>query len=116
MTKSQITYIVTNVLKDEMDAITPLSNCIYFVANKQEIRFPVGKKHHYYFDSTNELVRIMPFRIYSTDGKTPWHENYITVNTDSGKIVYEYLTDSNGDMICDYLEFASIAAFKVREM
>ena len=35
MTKSQITYIVTNVLKDEMDTITPLSNCIYFVANKQ---------------------------------------------------------------------------------
>ena len=63
MTKSQVTYVVNTLLDDATDAITPLRKCAYFVMTKEEVKFNKHIQAHFYFDTTNELVRVMPYKI-----------------------------------------------------
>ena len=62
-------------------------------------------KAHFYFDTTNELVRVIPYRIVK---EIPSHSNYQEVNG----TIYEYLTDDKG-LVCDIYPFSEIILFKV---
>jgi hypothetical protein len=54
-------------------------------------------------------------RLYSTNGAYPSHGNYDAYPTGSNNI-YEYLTDSNGDMIIDYYPIDMIEVVEIREV
>lgn len=107
MTKTQITYIIETLLDDAVNTITPLRNCEYFIIGKQETKFVKHSRYHYYFDTTNELVRIMPYRVVQS---IPEHSNYKQINN----VIYEYMTDDNG-LCCDIYPFSEILMFKVME-
>ena len=105
MTKSQVTYVVNTLLDDATDAITPLRKCAYFVMTKEEVKFNKHIKAHFYFDTANELVRVMPYKIVK---EIPSHSNYQQING----TIYEYLTDDKG-LVCDIYPFSEIILFKV---
>lgn len=107
MTTDQVKYVVEDLLEDKMDAITPLSKCLYLVLTKQECKFVRLKNYLFNFDSTNEVLRVYPYRIVK---ETPTdNSNYFEANG----VIYECMQDDDGNVLCDVYPFDQIISFKL---
>jgi len=107
MNKSTIKYIIENILDDELNIITPLSNCAYIVITKQECKFLKTHDYHFMFDHDNELLRVYPVRLRHNQPE----DGIYYINIDN--IYYEYLTDNDGNPVCDYYPYDQIQIFKL---
>jgi hypothetical protein len=67
------------------------------------------------FDTTTNLLEVVYCWPYSKSGKTPAHGNYDSHTKHGTTIVFEFLTDLNGDLIIDYYDFARIKTIGMRE-
>ena len=108
MNKTTVKYIVENILNDELDTITPLSECAYIVIMKQECKFLKTHDYHFMFDQDNEILRVYPVRLRHNK---PNDEIYSIGPIN--EIYYEYLTDTDGNPVCDYYPYDQIKIFKL---
>lgn len=112
MTKAQINYIVENILNDSLDEYTPLLNNFSIVISKDENLYSDISQYRMKFNSSQEIIERIMVRKYSEDiNNVPKHGNYDIVSENGKNIIYEYLTDKNGNIITDYYTYDAVVMF-----
>lgn len=113
MIVAQIKYIVEDILNDKLDEFTPLLNNFSIVISKDENLYTDITKYRMKINTSQEMIERILVRKFSEDTSIlPKHGNYDVVTDDSGKsVVYEYLSDKEGNVITDYYMFDSVIMF-----
>jgi len=121
MTMDQITEIIglDNMATDNTDEADRIYieaiNFISFGKDKN-LTFSEQKRVRFLFDRTNEVLEISICRPYSTDGTEPPHSHFDTMDYNGVSTIFDYLVDSNGEVIIDYYGFESISLISLREV
>lgn len=112
MTKAQIEYIVETILNDKLDEYTPLLNNFSIVISKNENLYTDITRYRMKFNSSQNLIeRIMVRKFSENINIVPKHGNYDVVTENGKTIVYEYITDSDGNIVTDYYMYESVIMF-----
>ena len=112
MTKNHINYIVETILNDNLDEYTPLLNNFSIVISKEENLYTDISRYRMKFNSDHELIERINVRKYSEDiNDVPKHGNYDVVSENGKDVVYEYITDKNGNVLTDYYSYDAVIMF-----
>jgi hypothetical protein len=107
MTAAQIEEILGSGL---MDVRVPLNdiNFISFTKDKHMI-FAELARTRFFFDTTNQILEVSFCRPYSRNlSETPAHGEYDQYEFLGEQVIFEYLVDSDENIIKDYYTFDSI--------
>jgi hypothetical protein len=115
MTTAQITEIL-GVNNLDARVYIPEMDFISFGKDKN-VTFSEIKRVRFLFDTTNEVLEISLCRPYSENlADIPAHGQYDILNHKDKDYVFEYLVDTNGDLIVDYYGFESISLINLRKV
>jgi hypothetical protein len=108
MTATQIGAILGSSSMDTVGMIhIPEMRYITFKKDRMVLSSEISNIR-FRFDTTNDIMEVVYVRLFSRSGTIPPHNNYdapVDGNTD---IIFEYMSDSNGDVVKDYYSFDSI--------
>jgi hypothetical protein len=60
------------------------------------------------FNTSKDIMEVVYVRLFSRSGTIPPHENYDAPIDGNSDIIFEYMSDVNGDLVKDYYSFDSI--------
>jgi hypothetical protein len=107
MTAAQIIEIIGS---DRMNVRIALPDITLIAFNKDKnVIFSEVARTRFLFDTVNEILEVSYCRPYSNNlSDTPEHEKYDQYVLNGQELIFEYLTDSEGNIIKDYYTFNSI--------
>jgi hypothetical protein len=112
MTTTQITAILG---EENLDSVLHIDKLHYVTFSKDKnVIFPNRNKYRLEFDTTNEILKIYTVRAYSIDGTEPTHGNFDTLVVNGESVIFEFLTDTQGETIVDYYSFESIVTIGLK--
>ena len=111
MTTNQISYIIEELLEDNMDSMTKLSKCKYFTFSKMENKFCGNNNTLFRFNSTTEMVECYPCRKIN-ENKINGSLEVVEITNGDTKEYFELIKDGDG-FLYDSYTFAEIILFKL---
>lgn len=106
MTASQVEAILG---AGNMDVLAHIPELVYIAFKKDKVVLRSDITDiRFKFDTTNSILEVVHCRPYSQNSNTPPHGNYDTLDLEGVSTIFEYMTDSNGDIVKDYYAFDGI--------
>lgn len=116
MTSNQVKYIVKDLLGESMDTWTYLPNVKCINLSKQEKKICDKRFHRFYFNSAHDLLECKYVKEFSRNGEIPASGAYdIILDSDGTEVIYQILTDDDGNQLIDTYTFESILLFEIKE-
>jgi len=112
MTTAQLTAILG---AENLDSVLHIDKIHFLAFSKDKnVIFANRNKYRFEFDTTNEILKVYTVRAYSTDASEPDHGNFETLTVNGESVVFEFLTDTDGNEIIDYYSFQSIVTIGLK--